>query len=420
MSRVNQIDYWSEDISKENNQSNISNISDGNPGQLSYNTYLKLSVIGGFFALDHLYLRSPLTGFAKIFVNIVFFGAWWIYDASHAFFNSDIIKVFGLSIPGLGPQGIGAGCLSDEPNKKHMSFLIYGIALLFGGLFGLDSFITGDKVSGGIRIFCLMTAIFSPVAIIWWLFNIFKFVFQTKDVTNKYWEFFGAPQPTIEQSLVVNIATKIPFFGKILEPIIKIGESLGMVTSQTLGTVKNIAELAAKDPDAAIALLASGPLQKSIVPAIKPIINSAKPITNTIQLGLHTLDDGIALGHEALDKGSKIAEEVVKTTGDVAQGLSVLAPLVSGIPAMTQGITTSTAKSVLNKMDLNKMDLNKMTEMKGGNIESNVLPFMLLGTIALITVSGFILTYRKSKHNERNKRDDTPPQAPQAPLTRVL
>jgi len=399
MSRVNQIDYWSENKSAPN----TTTATEGKPGQLSYNTFLKLSVIGGFFGLDHLYLRSPLTGIAKIFINIVFFGAWWLYDASHAFFNSDIIKVFGLSIPGFGPKGIGAGCLADDPDKKHMSFLIYGMALLFGGLFGLDSFITGDKASGGIRIFCLLTAIFAPVAIIWWLYNIFKFVFQTKDVINKYWEFFGAPQPTTEESVILNMATQIPIFGKIAEPVIKIGESLGIITSQTLGTVQNVVELAAKDPNKAIALLASGPLQESIVPVIKPLLNSAKPITNTIQMGLHTIDDGIALGREALDKGSAIADEVVKTTGEVAEGLSVLAPLVSGIPAMTEGITTSAVHSAMNKM-------------KGGSIESNVLPFMLLGTFALITVSGFILTYSRSKHNEQ-PRDDTPPQAP---LTGVL
>ena len=398
MSRVNQIDYWNEDISNISKTNEIQSTPEGKPGQLSYNMFLKLSVIGGFFALDHFYIRSPLTGFAKIFINIVFFGAWWLYDASNAFFNSDIIKVFGLSIPGIGPKGIGAGCLSEEPDKKHMAFLIYGVALFFGGLFGLDSFITGDTASGGIRILCLISVLFAPVAIIWWLFNMFTFVFKPKDVINKYWEFFGAP-PSKEESVVLKMAAQVPFFGKILEPIIKIGESLGIVTQQTLGTVKNVAELAATDPDAAIALFASGPLQTAIVPAIKPLLNSAKPITNTIQMGLHTLDDGIALGREALDKGTMIADEVVRTTGEVAEGLSALAPLVSGIPAMTQGITASAAKSAL---------------MKGGG-ESNVLPFMLIGTIAVIAVSGFMLTYRRSKKNEQ--RDDSPPEAP---ITRVL
>ena len=193
MSRVNQIDYWNEDISNISKTNEIQSTPEGKPGQLSYNMFLKLSVIGGFFALDHFYIRSPLTGFAKIFINIVFFGAWWLYDASNAFFNSDIIKVFGLSIPGIGPKGIGAGCLSEEPDKKHMAFLIYGVALFFGGLFGLDSFITGDTSSGGIRILCLISVLFAPVAIIWWLFNMFTFVFKPKDVINKYLEFFGAP-----------------------------------------------------------------------------------------------------------------------------------------------------------------------------------------------------------------------------------
>ena len=123
-------------------------------------------------------------------------GSWWLYDASQAVFNKDVVKVFGLGVPGLGPKGIAAGVLvNDVPDKKHMSFFIYALALLFGGMFGLDSFIVGDKQSGFIRLICLITGILAPIAIFWWLFNIGKFFLKTKDVTNQYWEYFGAPQP---------------------------------------------------------------------------------------------------------------------------------------------------------------------------------------------------------------------------------
>jgi hypothetical protein len=50
----------------------------------------------------------------------VFFGVWWIYDAAQAIFNRDIIKVYGLGVPGLGPKGIACGVLAkDEPSPPQ-------------------------------------------------------------------------------------------------------------------------------------------------------------------------------------------------------------------------------------------------------------------------------------------------------------
>ena len=53
-------------------------------------------------------------------VNILFFGVWWLYDLAHAAWSKDVIKVYGLGVPGLGPQGIAAGVLmKEEPDKDH-------------------------------------------------------------------------------------------------------------------------------------------------------------------------------------------------------------------------------------------------------------------------------------------------------------
>lgn len=68
---------------------------------LSYKVFLGLTILGGFFALDHLYLRSPLTFLAKLVINILFFGVWYIYDIAQALFNSDVVKLYGLGIPVL-------------------------------------------------------------------------------------------------------------------------------------------------------------------------------------------------------------------------------------------------------------------------------------------------------------------------------
>jgi TM2 domain-containing membrane protein YozV len=184
-SGVSQIEYWlgtNKNAGANNQNSNGKDGKEGGDGAiyLSYDVFMALAVIGGFFALDHLYLRSPLTFLAKIVINLLFFGVWWIWDALQAVFNDDVTKVFGLGVPSLGPKGIAAGVLAnDVPDKKHMRFFIYAICLMFTGIFGVDSFLLGDKTSGFIRLISLITLIFSPIALGWWLYKLFKFFFDT-------------------------------------------------------------------------------------------------------------------------------------------------------------------------------------------------------------------------------------------------
>ena len=133
---VSGLKYWLQGDAPFNNENNADK-----PGAryLSYNIFLVISLLGGFLALDHLYLRSPLTFVAKLAVNLTFFGVWWIWDAAQALFNEPVVRVYGLGIPGMGPQGIGAGVLAEEkPDGKHMRFFTYAVALIFGGLIGSD------------------------------------------------------------------------------------------------------------------------------------------------------------------------------------------------------------------------------------------------------------------------------------------
>ena len=66
-SGVSQIGYWRETNKAQSAGPNAANTDEGGPGAtyLSYNVFLGLSVIGGLLALDHLYLRSPLTFLAQ-------------------------------------------------------------------------------------------------------------------------------------------------------------------------------------------------------------------------------------------------------------------------------------------------------------------------------------------------------------------
>jgi len=400
-SGVSQIEYWlgTNKNAGANNQN--SNGKEGGDGAiyLSYDVFMALAVIGGFFALDHLYLRSPLTFLAKIVINILFFGVWWIWDALQAVFNDDVIKVFGLGVPSLGPKGIAAGVLANDiPDKKHMRFFIYAIALIFTGIFGVDSFLLGDKTSGFIRLISLITMIFSPIALGWWIYKLFKFFFDTKSVTNGNYEYFGAPSP-FTPSIADRLKSSIPILGSIIDPLVRVKDA-------AVGAVENVGEFAEgviTNPGAAIDSVLRGPIEK-IASLAGPAI---KPVTNTVQMGLQTVDDiagtareSLALGRNALDKGASLAQSTIETAGDVATAASAALSVAPAIAGLSSGLTPnaiSAAKTAL-------------TTQAGGGSTSNVLPFVLMGTLLLIAVSGFILTYRRSRQNERPRKDDSPPE----------
>ena len=335
-----------------NPNSNTSSENDkrGKLGYLSYDIYLGLAILGGFFGLDHLYLRSPLTALAKMWCNIIFFGAWWFYDAVQAFFNSDIIKVYGLSIPGLGPRGIGSGCLvHDEeewiPHKDHMSFFVYGLVLLFAGVVGVDSYIVGDKQSFVIRIICFISVFATPIAMMWWAYKLFMYLFQPTDVINKYPGFFGKAGGDLNNSFLTNIIQKI----------------FGFIPAILVEPIKLLTGAINKFPDAA-----------------ETVITSAEGITANLK-----------------DVVTKVADTVKVTADTVGKSIDGLKDV---------GNIAKRPNLVQSALATGGMQSNPM---KGGGTESNVLSYILMGTIVIISVSGFISTYRRSKKNEPN---DQPPE----------
>ena len=319
---VSQIYYW--DGTSDKNKAN----SETKPGSLSYDWYLILSVLGGFLGLDHLYLRSPSTAILKFFVNIFFYGAWWLFDALNAFFNRDIVKVFGVGIPGLGPYGIGAGCLAhDIPDKNHVNFFSYSFGLGFGGLFGLDSYMVGNTGTALLRLMCLVSIIGAPIAFLAWFYEIARWLFLTTEVIEQY-----------------------PYFGR----------AGGPPTGFFAGLFKMLPEVIAK------------PLI-----GIEAAINAFGVTADTITTRILGLPENVG--------------KVVKPIGDILSG--------------TQSIGTTpecVKKAVEGQMK---------GQMKGGG-KSDILPYMLIGTIGIITLSGLCLSYIRSK-KPKEKTDPPPEPQPQ-------
>jgi len=170
---------------------------------LDYNWYLALAIGGGFFGLDYLYLGSPIGAFAKFIFNLSTFGYWWFYDALHAVVGQDEVRLYGPTAPVLGVMGVAGSRFRDDKNPssdpalaKHLNFLIYGLVLGFLGVFGGDSFLTGHFFNGVIRLICMISFIGAPIAIIWWVRNLYYYVFDTSTCLNQNYAYFGAAKGT--------------------------------------------------------------------------------------------------------------------------------------------------------------------------------------------------------------------------------
>jgi TM2 domain-containing membrane protein YozV len=384
-SGVSQIEYWL-GSSKDKSATQKNDGKQGGEGAvyLSYDVFMGLAIIGGFLALDHLYLRSPLTFLAKIIINIMFFGVWWLYDAAQAVFNDDVVKVFGLGVPGLGPKGIAAGVLAnDVPDKKHMRFFLYALALVFAGLFGVDSFLVGDKTSGFIRLISLITFIFAPVALGWWLYKLFKFFFDTKGVVDENYEYFGAPSPP-ETSVVDQLKSKIPIVGSILDPVlVPVRKVTGALERAADGAV-DFVDAIVENPAAAVGTVLQGPLGEIL-----------SPLKSTADLALQTIDDSA----QAVAGVTKLGQSAVNTVGQTAKAAATALQLAP----MAAGISTSLTPQSIQAAQRNLAQ-------QGGGETSNMLAYALIGTFGIIAVSGFILTYRRSRQNVKPRKDDSPPE----------
>jgi hypothetical protein len=385
-SSVSQLEFWRE-ASSDTNEKNGSE--EGGPGAayLSYNVLMGLSVLGGFFALDHLYLRSPLTFLSKIVINFLCFGIWWIYDATQVVFNSHAVKIFGLGVPGLGPQGIAAGVFANPvPDKKHMMFFIYAASVIFGGAFGLDSFITGDNRTGFIRLICLISVIFAPIALGWWAYKLFNFFVYTKDAINEQSDFFGAPAHSFKSGFL----SKFPFLSALFSPF----ESIKTFFHDLVGD------------------------------AIQPITDTAQMAISTVDSAIKTADDTVQLGREAISKGSDIAGQISNTVEKVSQATQIL-PGVSLYSSITPGSVQKelggagtnvkgTSANAGNKA------ANAAAAMVGGAMMTDLKPlhYLLLVTIVTIVLGGVIVTYHRSKNVPvQDERDDTPPNPRRVPET---
>jgi hypothetical protein len=150
-----------------------------------YWTLIIISILGGFFGLDHFWLRSPTTGFAKAIINVLSLGLWYAYDLVQILGEKDTVMKNGLSIPIVGSAGIGSGMFVDNQpgtltSKSPLRYMAYLFLILLP--FGFDMYVAGDTYGALAKFVCAINPFFWIIAIIWYFFTIGQTIFTPKSI----------------------------------------------------------------------------------------------------------------------------------------------------------------------------------------------------------------------------------------------
>lgn len=148
-----------------------------------YWSLMAVTLLGGLFGLDHLWLRSPLTAVLKLIVNVLTLGLWWVYDMIQVFSEKQSVMEHGLHAPLVGGLGIGKGMFRDlEPDtptsKSPLRYLAYLVAVCFP--FGFDYVIAGDLNGAFARFLTSFFAILWPIGFVWGCYNMGRAAFMPR------------------------------------------------------------------------------------------------------------------------------------------------------------------------------------------------------------------------------------------------
>ena len=110
----------------------------------SYTTLKWLSTLGGFFGLDHFYLRNPYSGALKALTFGGFF-IWWLWDAFQLWTEKERVLLYGLSAPFDIKMGFGQGTIADDKThyEQRSDSAWWMVAALFS-FAGGDSMLLGN------------------------------------------------------------------------------------------------------------------------------------------------------------------------------------------------------------------------------------------------------------------------------------
>jgi hypothetical protein len=253
--------------------------------QISPTALQASSLLGGFFGLDHLLLRSPKTAVLKFVANILTLGLWYWYDVIQVFLDTDFVKQYGYSLPIVGPVGLGAGIVGNTegpgaapPGTPSPWFFVAYFCLLFIP-YGVSHFIAGDFYGGSAQFLLTFILYTTLLGLIWNVYTVYYSFFKTESLVTEGTERFfpatlfmkptgPAPNlipPKLAQAESLQNKEKGLFdwicdflLGSVEKPILETVVKVGDPVVQAAETVKESAENAAKQTGGALQMVGGG------------------------------------------------------------------------------------------------------------------------------------------------------------------
>jgi len=178
--------------------------------QMPYWLYQFLTAfpLTGALGIDHLALRSPLTGLLKFISFVPLFGFWYFYDIAQIFGERELVEKYGMAVPFYGPIGLGAGIFDGKnttPAPKEMPkpwmFIGYVITSVIFFFFPINKIIIGDFYAA----LAQFVLYFVLVGFFWSFWDMGRAIFFTRNVLEEGPSHFGLGyyiDPTYDRSVL--------------------------------------------------------------------------------------------------------------------------------------------------------------------------------------------------------------------------
>jgi len=385
--------------------------------QIPYWLYLTLVILPtGFFGLDHLLLRSPLTGILKALLNFPMFGFWYFYDIAQATGERKLIEKYGLGVPYYGPIGIGAGIfkgtegLKESPPKipRPWRFIFYILTSLIFIVFPVNKLVLGDYPSAIFQLLMYFIFPLTIISILWGFYDTFKILFDTRFVLEK-----GVARIFPARWLIDDFFDRTPlgpgarlppepnnswlkrFFAALIEaPITTIKaytSGVRVVRDATIG-VAEVAQASTIGVAKAVTSATIGTINTA-GEAAKGVVNDAKSTAGeVVQHSLGAVDSAVQASSGAIKEGQ-----------GAIKGFAKLATKVPNI-----------IDKVSNKLSDPSAIAGAATVMKGGfqGSDISISSSVLLFSVALLAFGGYVLySLRNHFDTEVEEENDSPPDA---------
>lgn len=355
-----------------------------------YWTLIAFTIFGGFFGLDHIWLRSPVTGILKLIVNILGLGIWWFYDMIQILGEKESVMKNGLSAPFVGPLGIGAGMFTDDhPGqplaKAPYKFLAYLFLLWMP--FGFDFFIAGDTSGAMAKFVCTIVFFLWPIAFIWGMINAGRALFMPKTLfTNGTLRMF--PVSWFMDPTGPSVLGPVDIGMSLEEERCKSRRSGGVLgfVGDTVGAV-------------------AAPIVGAVLPGVQPAVAAVTGATQAVAAGVTESAGAISSGVKTVvDSAVVPAAQVVSSSAQLA---TQVPGAVGSLPAVgsqvAQGIGAMTSAEGLKKL-----------AQKGGGSDSDMTTLGLLLLFTVLLGGGTFMAVRRmdlnSSWNTKQKdASDSPP-----------